>query len=218
MRKTITSVALCGDPVLFFDNCKGRLGGPALEAGLTAEQWKDRILGINKMVTVPLTHTTVATGNNATLTTDMIGHTVHSRLQCDENPDLRSGFVHPDLLAYAKENQKALALAALSIVYHYWKAGKKDMGLSAWGGFQVWSDLVRNAIVWAGLPDPDTRSLMRDECDDGTALLRAIVLGWEAFDKPVTIAEAFSTAHSDEDKYPRSAPQLANWKATPRRR
>ncbi|MFO0655385.1 MAG: hypothetical protein U0787_09930 [Polyangia bacterium] len=28
------------------------------------------------------------------------------------------------------------------------------MGLKRWGGFEEWSSLIRNCLVWCGLADP----------------------------------------------------------------
>ncbi len=82
-------------------------------------------------------------------------------------------------------------MAALSIPAQYIKAGRPDQGLPAWGGFQEWSDLVRNALVWAGLPDPDTRSTLATQVDDDSALLAAVMDGWPGL---ATVAEAMHYA------------------------
>ena len=180
LRKLITSVALSGAPYILFDNIKGKFGGATIENAMTAGRWSDRILGLNRHVDLPLNLVWLGTSNNATLSKDMIGRTVHVRLESNlERPDLRNDFRRPDLLAYAKEHRRELVVAALSIPVQYIRAGRPDQHLPAWGGFQEWSDLVRGSIVWAGLPDPDTRESLAEQADDETDQLRLLLDGWE---------------------------------------
>lgn len=191
MRKLITAIAISGAPYLMFDNLKGRFGGPAIEAAMTAGRWSDRILGVNKHVDLPLSLVWLATANNASLTVDMIGRTCHSRLNTAlERPDQRTDFRHADLPSYAKSHRAKLAIAALSIPAAYIKAGRPDQHLPGWGGFEGWSDLVRSSLVWAGQPDPDTRTALAEQADDDTAILRQLMDGWQELGFPATVATA----------------------------
>ena len=52
------------------------------------------------------------------------------------------------------------------------------MGLRPWGSYEGWSDLVRSACVWAGLPDPHDSSQSAAEGDDETAALRTALAFW----------------------------------------
>ncbi len=204
MRKTITSVALGGSLYLLFDNIKDTFGGATLENAMTTGRWSDRILGVNRQVDLPLSVIWLGTSNNAALTPDMIGRTCHIRLNTDcEQPALRTGFKYPDLLAHVKKHRKALAIAALSIPAGYIKAGRPDMKLPAWGGFEDWSNLVRNSLVWASLPDPgDARETLAAQADEDTSLLRQLMEGWDELKKPATVAEAIKATEGD------SAPTL----------
>src|SRR3989304_1410902 len=167
LRKLITSVAMSGALYLLLDNIKGKLGGSTIENALTTTRWIDRLLGFNREINIPLNFVWLGTVNNATLTTDMAGRTLLCRMETDlERPELRADFKYPDLLGYVKEHRKELATAALSIPANYIKAGRPDMHLPAWGGFEQWSNLVRNSIVWAGFSDPDTREALIEDADD----------------------------------------------------
>ena len=191
MRKAITSVAIGGVPYLLFDNIKGKFGGAILENAMTACRWTDRILGGNRQIDLPLNLVWLGTANNATLTTDMIGRTCHVRLDTDcERPDLRSGFKYPDLIGHVKDHRRELAIAALSIPAGYIKVGRPEVKLSAWGGFENWSDLVRKSLVWAGLPDPDARETLAEQADDDTAVLRQLMNGWAELGCPTTVGRA----------------------------
>jgi len=191
MRKALTAVALSGAPYLIFDNIKSKFGGGALENLLTTGRWTDRLLEVNERVDLPVTTVCMGTGNNCVLTGDMVGRTVHIRLRTDlEQPGFRIGFKHPNLLKHIDDHRPALVMAALSIPAAYIAAGRKDQGLPAFGGFEAWSDLVRNCLVWAGLPDPDTRENLAAQADDEREQLRALMEGWSEFHEPMSVAAA----------------------------
>lgn len=204
LRKLITSVALSGSPYLCLDNLQGRIGGATLENALTASRWSDRILGANRQVDLPLTFAWLGTANNAQLSTDMIGRTCHIRLESPlETPGTRTGFRYPDLLAHVKAHRRELAIAALSIPAGFIRAGRPSQGLPAWGGFEEWSNLIRDSIVWAGLPDCDTRAGLAAVADDDTEQLRALMQGWAELGGPATVAEAVKRVEaSTVDAYP----------------
>jgi putative DNA primase/helicase len=202
MRKVITSVAIAGLPYVLFDNIKGRLGGKAIEAVITASRWSDRILATNKTIDVPISFVLLGTGNNATVTPDMVGRICMSRLYtAHESPGARTGFKHADLLGYVKQRRRELVMAALSIPAAYIRAGRPKQPINAWGGFDGWNDLVRASLSWAGLPDPDTREQVASEADDETSLLRELLEAWpEGSWKVSNLVKAlWDTRHDERD-------------------
>jgi len=203
MRKALTAVALSGAPYLIFDNIKHKFGGGALENLLTTGRWTDRLLGLNEQVDLPVTTVCMGTSNNCILTGDMVGRTCQVQLKTNmEQPGFRTGFKHPNLLAYIETNRPALVIAALSIPAAYIAEGKKDQKLPAFGGFDGWSDLVRSSLVWAGLPDPDTRKNLAKDADDETDQLRALMEGWSKFGCPMTVADACDAVDAAiDDRY-----------------
>jgi putative DNA primase/helicase len=205
LRKLITSIAVSGVPYCLFDNITDRFGGAALENAMTTGRWSDRILTTNQSIDVPLQLVWLGTSNNATLTPDMPRRVCHVRLDSDhENPSERTGFKYPDLLGYVKENRRQLAMAALSIPARFIEAGRPDQGLTPWGGFEDWSSLVRNSIVWASLPDPGkTREMLAEQTDESASQLEQLIEGWEQLGEPTTVAEAIRVVSRGE------APALA---------
>lgn len=192
-RKVLTSVVMSGVPYLLWDNIKSKFGGEAIENLITSQRWNDRILGLSKSIDIPTQLILLGTCNNGTLTTDMLGRTLHVRLEVnEERPELRTGFKHKDLLGYIKQQRKRLAVAALSIPARYIQAGRPETKLPTWGGFEGWSDLIRNSLVWAGLADPgETREALREHADgDDTDILRQLICAWDEFAFPVTVAHA----------------------------
>jgi AAA domain len=207
-RKRITAIAIAGEPIVVIDNVNGVLGGASLDAALTSARWSDRILGVSETVSLPLTTVWLTTGNNLRLTKDTARRTAHIRLHSLlEHPEERTDFVHPNLKEWLAENRPALAIAALSILKAYIDAGKPDQNLTPWGSFESWSNLIRAAVKWLGLPDPGaTRIALRD--DEDTVLLDQVLAGWQEADPHgtgMTVAQALSlivnTAKRDDDPY-----------------
>ncbi|MCH9650808.1 MAG: hypothetical protein K0U98_21455 [Deltaproteobacteria bacterium] len=179
-RKRITALAIAGDPLILIDNVSGALGSTSLDAALTATTWSDRLLGENIRVHLPLKAIWLATGNNITLRGDTSRRSLHIRLDSPEEfPERRQGFRHPDLLDWVARQRPSLVAAALTVLRAFVVAGKPDQGLSPWGSFESWSRLIRNAIVWAGEPDPgETREALQTEADRDRELIERLLRGW----------------------------------------
>lgn len=182
-RKLIMSLALAGDPVVMIDNVAGEFGNSAIEAALTSVTWKDRLLGLSRVVELPLTPLWVATGNNVVLIGDMPRRVVQIRLKSPlENPEERTGFQHPQLLTWATQERGRLLAAALTLLRGYCAAGRPDQHLTSWGSYEGWSDLVRSSIVWANLPDPaETRKQVTQQ-DYEVQALKGLTTALQAFD------------------------------------
>jgi len=206
-RKRITSLVMQADPMILIDNVAGSLGCASLDAALTATRWKDRILGRSEMVDMPIRATWFATGNNVVLKADTSRRVCHIRIDSKvENPEEREGFKYPNLRSHVREHQGELLAAVLTILRAWFVAGKPDAKLKPWGSYEGWSGVVRDAVVWLGLPDPgETRQELRDQSDNSAATLRALIAGWEELDpdgKGVTAAKAIEFVTSRTEEFP----------------
>jgi hypothetical protein len=199
-RKRITALALAAEPSVLIDNVAAGavVGFSSLDAALTATSWGDRILGFSTVATgIPLYITWYLTGNNVVLGADTSRRTLQIRLESPlERPEERTGFRHPRLLDWVRAERPRLAAAAVTILAAYCDAGRPDMGLTPWGSFEGWSDLVRQGIVWAGQSDPaETRVELRNQADRGVAALRRLLTSWEEVDPNgagVTVADVLA--------------------------
>lgn len=184
MRKRITAIALGGDQMVLIDNIAGELGSASLDAALTGTIWKDRILGRSEVVEMPLVTTWSATGNNVVLLADTSRRVCHIRLESKlENPEQREDFKHANLLGWVRDERSRLLSSALTILYAYCRAGRPGQNLKPWGSSEEWSDLVRQALVWAGMADPgETREELARSSDREAAAIRALIQGWGELD------------------------------------
>ncbi len=134
LRKRITSIVLAGDRLVMFDNLGGKFGNATLDAALTGTRWKDRLLGVNRMVAAPMYQTWYATGNNVAVAADTARRICHCRLESPlERPEERSDLRHRDRLGWVGANRGRLLAAALTILRGYCAAGRLDQRLPAWG-------------------------------------------------------------------------------------
>ena len=184
MRKTITAVAIGAVPSVLFDNLDVQLGGAALDAAITSSMWSDRVLGQSRMTgDLPMRTIWSATGNNMAFGSDVGRRVLPIRLQSPlETPENRSGFVHPNLLAWIESQRPQLAVAALTILRAYFVAGCPVQSGGEWGSFESWSAKIRGAIVWAGGADPLPTRATALAGDDTAALLGKLIAGIEQAD------------------------------------
>jgi hypothetical protein len=206
MRKRITAIAIGADQMVLIDNIPGELSSASLDAALTGVVWKDRILGRSEIVEMPLVTTWAATGNNVVLGADTSRRVCHIRLDSKlENPEERDDFRHKQLLMWVRQERTRLLSAALTVLAAYCEAGRPDQNLKSWGSFEGWSSLVRQALVWAGQPDPgETREELARSSDREAAGLRALLEGWNQIDPEgvgITAASLIQRLEREPDKY-----------------
>ena len=121
-RKRLLAVLIEGDPIIVIDNIAEPFGSDAMCAILTAATYKDRLLGANKIVTVPTCVTWLATGNNLMFRGDLGTRVLIARLDAGcERPEER--IFERDLLAWVPEHRGRLATAALTVLRGYITAG-----------------------------------------------------------------------------------------------
>jgi hypothetical protein len=184
LRKKITTLLMYGDRLALFDNLTGSFGDGTLDRALTGTEWQDRVLGGNRQFRAPLAVTFFATGNNVAIRADTARRVCHVRLESPhERPEERTDVKRPHLIRWVVENRPRLLARALAILKGYHLAGRPDFELRPWGSFEAWSALVRNAVVWCGLPDPGlTRVAVQEQADETARGLRQLIAALEMID------------------------------------
>jgi hypothetical protein len=218
MRKKITAIALAGDPMVLLDNLEGKFGNGVLDRVLTATSWSDRVLGVSKIIDARLLTVWYATGNNVTLGADSVRRVIQIRLDVlDENPEVRTGFKHPRLAQWVSSQQGRLLAAGLTILVGYVRAGRPNQGLAPMGSFEGWSELVRNAVVWAGLPDVrETQKRLAQHADSGLQALAQLLRAWQLIDPAghgIVISELIARLYADPAGTPPSDEAAAAMRA-----
>jgi putative DNA primase/helicase len=178
IRKMITSVLREGHSIINLDNMEHVLASPDLAMAITQSEYQDRALGTNRTLRLPTTVLWTATGNNLTFRGDLSSRALLSRIDPQmEAPEHRT-FRIPDLRDYLKRNRKKLLAAALTVLRAYHVDGRPRQPVKPWGGFEDWSALIREPLVWLGMADPcQTRSVVvadDPEREESLAALRVL--------------------------------------------
>ncbi len=206
MRKKITSIAIAGDRVILLDNLEGTFGNDAIDRATTSTRWKDRILGKSEEVELPLIPVWYATGNNVQVAADTTRRIIHVRMDVlSERPEERQEFKHPNLLAWIGRERGRLLCDALTILAAYCRAGRPKHNLTPFGSFEGWSELVREAVVWVGLPDPClTRTKLAEQSDTTADALAQLIAAWRKYDtfgQGIVISEMLGRLAPQERQY-----------------
>ncbi|MGE0536746.1 MAG: hypothetical protein AB7O68_17375 [Pirellulales bacterium] len=178
-RKRITAALLGGPPLVVIDNVRHKLDSSSLAAAVTADYWSDRVLGETRMVRVPVRTTWLATGNNITLSDEMTRRVVWIRLdpKC-EAPEERTGFRHPDLLAWTRAHRHCLVWAALTLI-QAWIARGRPVGTQTLGRFEAWAQVIGGILDVAGVPGLlNNRAELQQRAGEDRAEWRAFVATW----------------------------------------
>jgi len=187
-EKRLGAELLEGNRMISIDNCRDPLGGQLLCQATTQRLIKVRLLGLSKSVLVPNTALLFATGTNLQLYGDMLRRGLIGRLDAGvERPELRT-FNKEDPTDVLKRERGRYAVAALTVLRAYLSYGSpvpelknersEMIPVQALGGFEQWSRLVRNALIWLDGADPiETIETARAE-DPERQRLEAVITQW----------------------------------------
>jgi hypothetical protein len=179
-RKKMFSFLKMGRCVALVDNVVGMFGSAIVNAIITSRFFEDRNLGGNRISSVVNDTSWMVSGNNIQLAPDTAERCLNIRLNCnEEHPALRSNWKHPELFEHVLKNREELLSCALTILRAYVVAGSPKQNIPAWGSFESWSNLVRGALVWAGMKDPaETRNELERDADASRFICNGLVEGW----------------------------------------
>lgn len=204
VQKAITALLLEGASIITIDNIAGRLQSKHLDAVLTADVWRGRILGVSKMTRVPQRATWVATGNNIKLGGDLGRRCYRIRLDARvSRPFMRKGFAHSDLASWVLEHRAELVSALLTLARAWYAAGKpRDERLPTLASLTGWVKLIGGILAHAGVPGfLSNLEQLYEEADEEGAQWEAFFFAWygtvgDAWVPLARIAQALQTANA----------------------
>jgi predicted transcriptional regulator with HTH domain len=193
MEKRVTAILMAGMTAVLIDNVT-RLGGPSLDAVATAyPRYMGRVLGSTDMPEVPARTVWFFSGNNIEWIGDILQRLIPVHLEPDcENPENRTGFRHEQVMRYVQENRGEFLTAAYTLLRGWEQAGRPMAKLPRMGAFEAWSDVIRQAMVWAGLTDPYLGvARFKVDNDDGRSEAASLLTAWYSLYGPKEMALAF---------------------------
>jgi putative DNA primase/helicase len=151
--KCRVALALNTTSIIHLDNLEeGRLyGSGPLDSGITATEFKDRILGVNDNPTLTLRAVWFLSGNKIAPGRDAYRRwLVCNLISALETPEERTDLEHPDLIRYVLERRGELVRAALIILAAHAEAGRpREKTWGFLGSFEAWDLIVRGAVWYA---------------------------------------------------------------------
>lgn len=153
MRKELFTILRNGARLQIYDNIEDRLSSPELAAALTAQVYTGRILGRSEEKTLEVSCFWMANGNNVAVGGDLARRTFKSRIDPQvAMPWQREGFLHPDIIAWAGENQGRILAAVFTLARAWIQAGKPlSEQVPRVGSFEAWRDMIGGVLEHAGV-------------------------------------------------------------------
>lgn len=166
-KKEILSTMIKSPSVICIDNVAKKLESAQLARTLASVSTTGRILGVSKMITVANDAVWAATGNNPTISGELVRRIIWIRLKPDDqHPSSRNEFTHSPLLPWAMENRQELLTACLTIIQSWIAAGALPGG-AVLGSFESWAGTMSGILANAGIPDfMANAATMRDLADE----------------------------------------------------
>lgn len=168
---------------------------------LTSENFSGRILGVSKTTTVSTRTLFLSSGNNVSAVRDMTRRSVTITLDARcETPATRS-FARPNLVREVLLDRGRYVSAALTVVTAWIAAGRPMTQCKPLAGFSDWTELVRQPLLWLGLPDPAESVFESMAVDPETELLDRLLRAWEKLfgNKPKMVREALQQVSTFDD-------------------
>jgi hypothetical protein len=152
-RKNITTRLQSGDTHLVIDNVNHELNSGALASAFTQPVWTDRTLGSNREVKIPIRTIWAITANNIKMSQELTRRCIWIRLDANsEKPHERTGFKHPNLMTWAKQNRDALVTAALTFVRAWVDRGMPLYAGRVKGSYEEWAGIMGGILETVGIP------------------------------------------------------------------
>jgi hypothetical protein len=180
-RKLLLAELLRGPAVIEFDNLVGDLlAHKSLCTTLTSEFLTGRILGVSKMAAVSTRTLFLSSGNNVGPVQDMTRRCVTICLDPGVEIPAARTFARPELVEEVRRDRGRYVSAALTVVRAWIVAGRPMVECRALAGFQSWSDLCRQPLLWLGCEDPTVSVFEAITEDPDRELLDRVLGAWFA--------------------------------------
>lgn len=152
MEKTLFSLLLAREPVIFLDNINAKVSSGVLANYITAETKSGRLLGQSLTIQVPVKVTWVMTGANVELSNENTRRCIYIRLVPDsEAPESRTGFKHEFLKDWIIQNSARLAWAAHTLIQNWIAQGRPKPSAKPLGSFERWHHVIGGILQSAGV-------------------------------------------------------------------
>ena len=192
--KRLASQLLAGDAIVSIDNLVRDLKDtPLLYQILTQVLIKPRILGKSETPECENRMMMLATGNNVSVVGDLARRTITCNLDSGiENPERREFDFNP--IDAVLDDRGSFIADVMTIARAYKTAGRSER--SSIASFDMWSELVREPLIWLGEADPVESIERAKEEDPVRTTLAAVVDAWRSLGERCRELSATELAHA----------------------
>jgi len=175
----MTATLLASPDVVVFDNVRETLDSGQLATALTNTTWEGRRVKSSDLLSLAINNAWAATGNNVKVSDEIARRSIPIRLDPQtDRPFDRTGFRHPNLIAWVHERRSDLVHASLSLG-QAWVAEGMPKGPLVVGMFEDWSGVASGIAEVVGLPDLRENWAEWNESRPSDAnLIRKVVAAW----------------------------------------
>jgi hypothetical protein len=203
LRKSITATLGGSNPAVVFDNVgeHDSVHAPSLAKLLTNARWDDRVLGRSEETRLVNDRLWLVTGNNIRFGGDIAQRTALVRLNARcARPDLRTGFVIPDLFMWLEDpTNRAALMRALLVLCRAWVLAGAPKISHPMRNFTRWANGIGGFLQFHGIDGFLTNRDRLEQQDDEQAQWAAFYAQWHAIHgkAPVTTAELIRSAQRE---------------------
>lgn len=181
-RKRLTTVLRSGHPVVAVDNVDKTLASSHLAHALTTAVWRDRLMGGNEDIRIPVRCVWVATGNNPMLSTEIARRCIRIRLDARLDQPWRrdpTQFRYQKLLQQARTERGHLIAAALTLTNAWLAAERPEAKTPPLGSYEAWATVIGGILEVAGIEGFLTNlDELYERADSEGAVWRRFVGAW----------------------------------------
>lgn len=174
LQKVLLAGVISGSNYLFFDNAKGHLNYPSLEAFLTSSKYGGRILGVSEKVFVEHKSLAFITGNDVSLSSDLNRRTLMAELFMENERSGDRVFKQPMDVERLLQNRSVI-LSALWSLIRSWDGAGRPMPSKRNSDFMAWSEIIGGIVEHAGWCSPLIPADVDDAGDTEQADMRKLV-------------------------------------------
>ncbi|MCX5729624.1 MAG: hypothetical protein NTZ28_12460, partial [Nitrospirae bacterium] len=161
-----------GRTTVFFDNLKGKINCPTIEAQITDGDIGIRGFKTQSKIRRPNDLLWLITTNDGSPSDDLLSRCIHSRLHYEGDPaSCRYGTTQDEIVRYMKANRAAILAEAAGMVRRWMDAGRVLVHTP--GRFEKFSNTVGSILAANGLPGflSNTRAEIREHSTNLQQLL-----------------------------------------------
>lgn len=191
-QKLLLANLLESPAAIVFDNLTTDLiPYKSLCSALTEEFLTGRLLGVSKTATVSTRTLILSSGNNVGPIKDMARRCIAIHLDPKVDTPASKEYANDPIKTVRNSREKYVSLA-MTIIKAWIAANKPITQCSALASYERWSELIRQPLLWLGLPDPAARVFQQLNIDPDRELLSRLIDAWDHHfsNKPTMIREA----------------------------